>query len=264
MRVRAGSITVVTAFLMLGVGQAHAQTQDSAPKFEAVAIRQVDAGVRSAIRGGPGTSDPGRIDWVAPLWFVIQRAFNIESDQLTKPGWLDSINWEIVATYPATVTPEQFRQMLQDVLAERFHLRFHRDTKNFPAYDLTVGKNGPKLKVSEYVPPPNPRIPNTIYTDAVPVFVTGGGGTWTLTGRAATIANLSKGLRPALHARVIDKTGLTGKYDFTITYGDGTSSGPTSLTAGEVRERLGLELKETKLSLPVIVVDSIDRTPTDN
>ena len=88
-------------------------------------------------------------------------------------------------------------------------------------------------------------------------------------GQGATISKLIGGIRPTLHARVTDKTGLTGKYDFTLAFPADSGNVPGGFPAESalidaVRERLGLDLEPAKVSLPVIVVDSIDRVPADN
>ena len=82
-------------------------------------------------------------------------------------------------------------------------------------------------------------------------------------GRGATIADLIKGLRSLIHARLSDETGLTGKYDFAVSYPEGSDT-PASLVADAVRDRLGLELVPITISLPSVVIDHFEKVPTEN
>jgi uncharacterized protein (TIGR03435 family) len=103
--------------------------------------------------GGPGTKDPGRITYNGvTLKMLLKRAYDISPDQISGPDWLDSERYDIVAKVPPGTTPEQFRLMLQNLLAERFELRQHRETKTLPVYLLTVANNGPKLEPTETLP----------------------------------------------------------------------------------------------------------------
>jgi uncharacterized protein (TIGR03435 family) len=75
-------------------------------------------------------------------------AYNVKGYQITGPKWLDSERFDIVAKVPKGATKEEARVMLQNLLAERFKLSLHRETKELPVYGLVVGKNGSKLKES--------------------------------------------------------------------------------------------------------------------
>ena len=103
--------------------------------------------------GGPGTKDPGRINYSGvTLKMLLKRAYDIGPEQISGPDWLDSERYDIMATVAAGTTPEQFRLMLQNLVAERFELRQHRETKTLAVYLLIVAKNGPKLEAPETVP----------------------------------------------------------------------------------------------------------------
>jgi uncharacterized protein (TIGR03435 family) len=103
--------------------------------------------------GGPGTSDPGRINFNdAPLAIVIMRAFDIprakwgERDLILGPAWLDIERYDIAAKVPEGATSAQLSLMLQNLLAERFKLTLHREMHEAPGYELVVAKGGPKSK----------------------------------------------------------------------------------------------------------------------
>jgi uncharacterized protein (TIGR03435 family) len=105
--------------------------------------------------GGPGTKDPGRIHYpFISMRILIMTAYDVKTFQVQGPTWLDSARFEINATMSPDTTTEQFHAMLRNLLAERFRLSIHRDTKELPMYSLTVARNGPKLKESEPGPPP--------------------------------------------------------------------------------------------------------------
>jgi uncharacterized protein (TIGR03435 family) len=157
---------------------------------------------------------------------------------------VSSNQYTIVATMPPNTTKEQFQKMLQNMVAERFHVVFHRETRNFPGYALVVDKGGPKLKelTSTRVPSPetplNSRATLGAGTDGFPNFP--GPCTIALNGRSGeerikyqerTMAEVASnlgllivrsqgksGLDGFLQPRVADKTGLTGKYTFILEY----------------------------------------------
>src|SRR5579872_4136200 len=79
--------------------------------------------------GGPGTKDPGRIRYpFMSLKNLLMNAFDVKGFQIVGPAWLDMERFDITATMPPQTTKEQFRVMLQNLLAERFKMQFHRET----------------------------------------------------------------------------------------------------------------------------------------
>jgi uncharacterized protein (TIGR03435 family) len=104
-------------------------------------------------RGGPGTSDPGQVTFSnLSQQALVAIAYDVQDYQISGPGWLATERYDIVAKIPKGATKEQFRVMLQNLLAERFHLTLHHETKDLPQFALVVAKNGPKLKAA--APPP--------------------------------------------------------------------------------------------------------------
>ncbi|HEV2646791.1 MAG TPA: TIGR03435 family protein [Acidobacteriaceae bacterium] len=177
------------------------------------------------------------------------------------PAWLDGdkdryeINGKIDETQFAAMqkmSPAEqdrhVRLMQQSLLADRFHLKVHFETRDLPVYALTIAKGGPKMNPAK--PGESPRLKGT-----------GDGQNNTLTAYSMTMAEFihSPLLRPE-GRMVIDRTGLTAAYDFTLKSsiaGDPDSTGPSLFTALE--EQLGLKLVATKAPLEVIVIDHIDR-----
>jgi uncharacterized protein (TIGR03435 family) len=171
--------------------------------------------------------------------------------------------------------------MMQSLLVERFQLKSHIESKNFPAYELLIGKSGFKLKESGAEPESrNPATPQ----DGFPTLPSGPGfvanystsGVYPLVRMRAQqqpISALARMLHTPGQEPIVDKTGLTGKYDFTFEYTMDPSGGraagdadppvaPAIFTA--LQEQLGLQLVAKKLPFDVAVVESFDRTPTGN
>jgi uncharacterized protein (TIGR03435 family) len=114
--------------------------------------------------GGPGSHDPERFMFNgADLRDLIFTAYPPENyrEQVSGPAWIDAEKYDLAVKIPPGSTKEQFQTMLQNLLAERFKLVVHHETKELPVYDLEVAKNGPNLKESvaapgEVVPAPPP------------------------------------------------------------------------------------------------------------
>lgn len=210
------------------------------------------------------------------LRMLIMQAYNVKDFQVTGgPGWLTSDRYDINAKAEASTerpSPETFRPMLQSLLAERFQLKFHKETKEMPVYALVAGKGPHKLKAAE--------------TQA------GGGeqrqmmrvGRGQANLQGTTLAGLAQLLSQQLGRPVIDKTGIEGRFDVEMRWtpepGQGggpfggappppgadagpavDSSGPTIYTA--VQEQLGLKLESTKGPVEILVIDSASK-PTEN
>jgi uncharacterized protein (TIGR03435 family) len=203
--------------------------------------------------GGPGTKDPGRIHYpFINLKTLVQNAYDVKDFQISGPDWLASERFDIQATMPPETTKEQFKVMLQNLLAERFKMTVHRETKELPMYSMIVGKSGAKLKesppetpaapVDDDAPKPPPPLPGPgqMKFDAegfpiMPMPPAGGRGgifQMMMPGRARLIAtrqttqDLAERLSSVLTKPVTDATGLKAKYDFTLTYSpEGLSSG---------------------------------------
>jgi uncharacterized protein (TIGR03435 family) len=181
---------------------------------------------------------------------------------------------------PEGVTREQFKLMLQNLLADRFHLSLHHETKNFQAYELVPDKSGSKLKesVEDSGAPPEPSSPafrqlSPQARSAVLAGMTLNMSTQVLiAGRMRSTEWLAEVLGNELGIPVVDKTGLTGKYDYYLEFApprrppgvppDDNNPLPSIFNA--VQEQLGLKLDEKKLPFDVLVIDRIEKIPTEN
>src|SRR5579862_3901125 len=101
------------------------------------------------VTGGPGTADPTRITYTwALVRVLLMDSFGVPLDQITGSDWVmgQDARFDITANVPAGATKDQAREMLLNLLKERFHLTFHTEKKDFDLYTLVVAKGGPKLK----------------------------------------------------------------------------------------------------------------------
>jgi bla regulator protein BlaR1 len=236
------------------------------PSFEVASVKPADTNDQLFFIGfQPG----GRFTANANLKMVIGAAYDVRNHQISGgPSWIESAKFEIEAKAengadfaPGPNGAGQERLMLQSLLEERFKLALHRETKEEPVYELTVGKGGPKLKE---VADPGKGGPQGM-----------GMGRGKLTGTAAPIAILVNVLSQQLGRSVIDKTGLGGRYDFTLTYTPDASqaaafgppgpnappppdpNGPSIFTA--IQEQLGLRLESAKGPVDVLVIDHAEK-----
>ncbi len=216
------------------------------PEFEVASLKPA-AGGRLSMRGGPGTGEPERIAFEnVDLRRLLVRAYGVEVDQISGPGWIDSEKYTIAAKLPAGTSVAQFQTMLQNLLTERLTLKLHHETKEFSAYELTVAKNGPKLIPAAARDPndtepdrPPYGTPATVTKDkeGCPVVrpgVSSGSGSF---GPGVSCSRFSKTTLPdfakALEnfvamqegtfgtqdkTHVVDKTGIQGDFDITLKF----------------------------------------------
>ncbi len=219
-----------------------------------------------------------------PLKFVISSAYGIKDDLITgAPGWVDSAHYDITAKVaPADVdtfkklTIDQRNAMLKPLLADRFKLQAHVETKTLPIYELVLSKGGSKLHeaVSGDTYANGPKFNGNPARAGMMMMMPG-----KITGMAIPLANLINILSRQLQRTIVDKTGLSGKYDITLQWtpeqGEGMgfpggagapppppdSAGPSIFTALE--EQLGLKLNSTKGPVQTLVIDHIE-PPTED
>jgi uncharacterized protein (TIGR03435 family) len=282
-----------TAFVMswaaLACTVGHAQ-----PTFDAVSVKAAPppdgrGGRRVAMAGGPGTPTPGRINFEnVGLGALISKAYDVKYYQVSGPDWLtgpDAPRFNIIASVPPGTTVEQFRLMLQKLLADRFKLKLHKETKELAIYSLGIAKNGPKLKKAAPDPPPDANDATDgppsagggkIAKDAEGYPVLRPGMTMAMAGDRARIANqeymqwLVDMLAGQTGRPVVDATGLTGKYDFALywiprppdTPPLEDPAGPDLFAA--LQQQMGLKLEPKKGPVEVLVVEHAEKIPIAN
>jgi len=196
---------------------------------------------------------------------LIANAYAVENDNvLNGPAWLDTDRFDIAAKAPRTTSPDDVRLMLRGLLTDRFKLTLHADTKPLPAFVLSVGKGGSKMKEAagsglpgcDFQPPPQnvtPGPPSTIsfscHNERMDTFV----------------KFLRQVARPYLTQPAVDSTGLTGSYDFDIKWNfQPSKDGGGNTIFDAVDKQLGLKLEAKTAPLPVVIVDSVNEKPTPN
>jgi len=228
--------------------------------------------------GGPGTNDPTLFTCQSfSIAYLTQMAYGISSYLVSAPTWTQDKKFDIVAKIPEGATKEQFRIMLQNLLAERFKLVAHWEKKEIPLYELVIAKNGSKLREARE---PEERTDTPPFPDGMkkdgdgfPILPRGqtayaiSNEKATLRGSGETMEHFASTLAGQLHEPVIDATGLKGKYDFTLTWLPGDfpredQSGSTLQNA--LPQQLGLILKHTRGPMQILVVDQVEKTPSEN
>jgi uncharacterized protein (TIGR03435 family) len=223
-----------------------------AQTFDAASIHPNTSGRKGGSISGYGGSH-GRVTFDnASLYDCITLAYGIPAGrdyELSGPDWLDSEAFDIVATFPPGTAEPKVLAMVQRMLADRFGLQVHYETKDLQAYALTVAKDGPKLKRNTSTTDDGA----FIHSEDRVVF------------RSFAMAGLASRLSgPAFHLDrpVVDRTDLKGFYDFTLNWSAKDPTGPSLFTA--IEEQLGLHLSTEKLPFRILIVDNVNRAPTAN
>lgn len=240
----------VTFALWSGVaGSISAQVPVTAPSFEVASVRSVPAG-----QGYTSISPSGNRRFSAKnasMKLLIELAFGINDDQIAgkKLEWIDSELYDIEAAPEGDVplSYEELRLPLQHLLAQRFHLTFHREWKNLPGYVLVIAKGGSKLAASKESSASGYIFQNGIRSPSI------------------SMKSLAAMLAHPLGRPVLDKTELTGNYDIRLSFApDGSTDSPLPSIFTAVQEQLGLKLKPQKVPVEMLVIDHLEKTPSAN
>lgn len=265
----------------------HAQSSAQAsPKFDVASIKPAAPtehfmfGVRLMPGGGINAAN-------VTLKLLIQNAYGVDDFQISGgPGWIETARYNIEAKPDSPADPNEWREMLKNLLADRFRLVLHRETRETPVYALVLARKDGKLgsgmieskqggcvarDSSKPLRPPGPGEPpfcGNVLMGASQLIAT-----------ASTAGDMAPMLSRIVRRKVIDKTGLTGKYDFTLKYtpdenqrammsppgmpppAPADSSGPTLFTA--LQEQLGLKLEPRKAPVEIFVIDRAEK-PSEN
>jgi uncharacterized protein (TIGR03435 family) len=217
-------------------------------------------GIDSSTRAGPDQAPPplGRcVITDARLSHLIAIAFGVPLQELsTSPDWIQrgDLRFDVNARAedPATTTQKQLLTMLQNLLVERFHLKFHYQTTEAAGFSLMVAKSGPKLRTS------TSHEVKTLFTgpQGEPVLKPAPERPISLTARKYSMAMLADLLTAiGMSGPGVDKTRLSGEYDFTLAWD--SEAGPALSTA--LRQQLGLQMKAEKLPVSTFVVDAAEK-----
>jgi uncharacterized protein (TIGR03435 family) len=263
----------VAVLLTIGLARAQAPAQDAGLlKFEVASVKPSPP----EARGGMARPEPGGLRYRGtnlPLRLYISSAYRIKGDQVVgAPGWVDTDRFDIEAQAQKPSSLDEFHLMTRTLLAERFHLRFHFETKEMPLYALTVDTGSPatggaKLTLHDAANSGDPWIEQGM---DMPLHAR-----WTAT--SSSMELFAFRLASVMDRPVIDQTGLKGDYDFKLAYTmdlppnlpqnamvNGQpidTSGPSIFQA--VRQQLGLRLDPRKGPVQVMVVDHVEK-PSEN
>lgn len=245
-------IAATATIAALLAGHLPAQTQDNRPAYEVASIKPNNSPTGNSRTNG----SRGQIVFInQTLKRLIERAYNVKPFQVTGPGWMQDVKFDIAAKYPPDTNKEDRPVMLRTLLEDRFQLAVHHEAKEAPGYALVVAKGGFKLKPAEPGGPSG----------------TGrrGGRVETLTARKTSMVELAGDLAQSLGAMVVDRTAIQGVYDFELRFtaddlnANAADAGAPSLFTA-LQETLGLRLQPEKVPVDIIVVDHVERAPADN
>jgi len=225
---------------------------------------------------------------------LLSSAYRVKLYQLAGPEWIQTERYDINAKLPAGVSPEKLPELLQTLLAERFGLKMHREKKEMPVYTLTVGK--PPLRLKDHPVDPDAPAPKAVEVSgtgsAAGISVNlGNGASYTFAGGKLTATKVTAPTIAAVLERftdrpVVDLTELKGTYDFEVQFSPeetqtlmiraavaaGVQLPPQALRlldgGGNPIEsgadQLGLKIDGRRMPVDVIVIDQVQKTPTDN
>jgi uncharacterized protein (TIGR03435 family) len=295
-------LAALTLPVVLGVANAPQSGQSSpseaalatAPRFEEVSIKSFESDPEGWHYGHSIADPPNEGTFLATdvtVEALVGMAYGIQHSWLIQgaPSWLNSEKFDIQAKASRAANNELAklsrdegspikRRMLQALLADRFKLTTHRETKDLPVYALVIAKNGPKVQEAR----PVEAYPNGINDPALNPSISFGPSK--LSGKRIPMAVLAELLSDRLGCTVLDQTGLKGNYDFTLQLTAAEreavmlkaskgcnpeagssppldSSRPSLLTA--IQEQLGLRLDAQKSPLEVLVIDHVERPSED-
>lgn len=225
-------------------------------RFEVASVKKLDTS------GPPGdiprNADPapGHFNMRnVPMRMLLEWAYDLKDYEINGPDWIKiDERYEVIAKASGPAPESQVRQMLQTLLLERFQMKVHRETKELPVYVLLPGKGEAKVK--------------EVAADAQPSL--GGSGGSGAAFLAQPISRFTFMLSRRMDRPVLDKTGLTGRYNFTIDLsGLGFNGrepevpgGPSIFTT--VQRDLNLRLEARKEPIEILVIDSANKIPTEN
>jgi uncharacterized protein (TIGR03435 family) len=236
------------------------------PKFDAFEVATIKPMDPDAKAGRYITMQGNNrfIEKAYTLKLLIAAAYDLNPRTISGgPSWLESDHYDIVAVTPGELRPSHNEQMsmLRTLLSDRFQLTFHREPKVFSIYELQIAKGGPKLKPAEPHSDVPPSVgPGVVYPQRI-----------VLPGRNATMGDLTSLLQRAILDRpVVDKTELSGRYDFDLEWapdetqfgGDvpsASAEAPTAPLFTAIQQQLGLKLVATRGPVDTLVVDKAER-----
>ena len=282
----------ITILLLLAAAFVLAQAEDPAIVFEVASVKPAppDNGTgMTTVQGGIDSKDPSQVTYRnISIMNLLGRAYGPHASwQIVGPNWLDLERFDVIAKIPAGTTKEQFQVMMRNLLAERFGLKLHHETREFKSYNLVIARGGPKLQLSTLAEAQNATVSAAPGADrdqdGFPVLNHPGAST-NFTNRAdgVPVARMVAKTQPVsvllsplgseLKGKVADQTGLTGLYDFRLEYTPFVLQQAASSANAELEtpslvtaiKSLGLSVADTKTPQDVLVIDHVEKVPSEN
>jgi uncharacterized protein (TIGR03435 family) len=253
---------------VLSVQPGRSQTQIGVvpPAFEAASVKLHEGGISRGDR--TQAIAPGRLTWNnTNLGRLIEMAYGVKRYQVSGPDWIVNLGsadrYDVMATTGKPVPADEMKRMLGPLLAERFHLTFHRENRELPVFFLIAAKGGPKLQPGD---------------DGAPSITRDEDGgwfhkNWSMTMLADWLSGLASVGRP-----VLDRVGLQGPYSFHENLLNLPKAGseetkaevaarignPDDSFLSDLQSQLGLKLQTQKAQIEILVIDHAEKVPTEN
>ena len=219
------------------------------------------ASVKRAEGGGPPGDIPRNMDQSpghfamrnVPLRYALEWAYNLKDYEIAGPEWIKiDDRYDIIAKASGPAADDAMRPMLQALIIERFQMKAHRETRDLNVYVLVRGKGEPKVKPAS--PDGSPRI-------------SGNGGVATFTN--FPLSRLTFLLTRRLDRPVLDQTGLTGNFDYSVDISGlpgphDSPENPAPSIFSTVQRDMGLRLEARKEPISILVIDQVNKVPTAN
>jgi uncharacterized protein (TIGR03435 family) len=255
--------SLVASWIVFAVITAAAQR----PTFEVASVRPNASGES----GGEFTVRPGGQLAVRNMTVkdLLRNSFGFEDYRIVSgPDWMTRDRFDIAARTPDG-TDGQIREMVQSLLADRFKLAVHTETREMPAYALRT-VNGPE-KLGPQMRPPALDCGNAAARAGAPMPDWPPGrptcgtraGRGRFIGAGAPLANLARNLSDAAGRVIVDETGLSGRYDLLLEWNPDQSDADTPSLFAAIREQLGLKLEPVRAPVEVLIVDRVERPTPD-
>jgi uncharacterized protein (TIGR03435 family) len=257
---------ILAALLALSLDHAHCQSLSSPPAFEVASITPCK----------PGTPEPpgehaGMVQFTYPggrfkanattLKFLLEWAYGIQPSQHSEgPSWMGSDRYDIVAKAEGNATDDQMKRMMQTLIADRFNLKVHHETKDLNVLVVSIGKTAPKL-----FPPKDDEV------HAIRIGQQTGAdqkvNSYHVVATRFSLTQLTDTFSRQLGQVIVNETGLNGDYDFTLDLTpDESRPNPLDATIllSAMREQLGLTVKSQKSAVDFLVIDAVEKVVAGN
>jgi uncharacterized protein (TIGR03435 family) len=251
----------VKLWIALGAGLCCA-AQTTPPRFEVASVKPIE---QEWLEMRPRRSG-GRIAWRTDLPHLVQYAYRLQAWRITGRLPAEFI-YDIEAVTAPSASDEQVRAMLRALVAERFKMASHRETKVAESYVLTAAPGGIRIKAVQAADPAPPLPEWAVGAEAEGRIVATlpEKGVTAVTGRRVGMQDLADGLQRVLQFNVVDKTGFAGDYYFAFRFA--APDAPIEANAPSLStavQQLGLRIRRQKLPVEILVIDSIEKLPTAN